>query len=47
MDGVPGGWMDVSYDGQMGMMDGLAVGWMDSVTDLWVDRQTVGAGGMC
>ena len=30
----------------MGMMDRLAVGWTDRSTDLRVDRQTVGAGGM-
>ena len=38
--------MDGLYDGQMGMTDGLAVVWMDSATDLRVDRQTAGAGGM-
>ena len=38
--------MDFSYDGRTGMTDGLVMGWMDSVTDLCVDRQTVGAGGM-
>ena len=39
--------MDCSYDGQMGMTDGLAVGQTDSATDLWGDRQTGGglAGG--
>ena len=46
MDGVMGGWTDGSYDGQAGMMDGLAIGRMDSVTDLRVDRQTGGAVGM-
>ena len=41
-----GGWTDCSYGGRTGMTDGLAVGQTDSVTDLRVDRQTVGAGGM-
>ena len=38
--------MDGSYDGWTGRTDGLAVVRTDSVTDLQVDRQTVGAGGM-
>ena len=38
--------MDCLYDGRAGMTDGLAVGLTDSATDLWVDRQTVGAVGM-
>ena len=38
--------MDCWCDGQEGMTDRLAGGWTDSVTDLRVDRQTVGAVGM-
>ena len=38
--------MDGSYDGRVGMTDGLSVGWTDSATDLGGDRQTVGAVGM-
>ena len=33
-------------DRRTGMTDGLAVAWTDSATDLQVDRQTVGVGGM-
>ena len=40
-----GGWTDRSYDGWMGITDGLAMGRMDSATELRVDRQTVGAAG--
>ena len=46
MDRVMGGWTDGSYDGRVGMTDGLSVGWTDSATDLRGDRQTVGAVGM-
>ena len=46
MDGVTGGWTDGSYDGRAGMTVGLSMGWTDSATDLWGDRQTVGAVGM-
>ena len=37
---------DGQSDGWTGMTDRLAVAWMDSVTDLRVGRQTVGAGRM-
>ena len=33
-------------DSQSGMMDGLPMVWTDSATDLRVDKQMVGAGGM-
>ena len=36
-DELMGWWMDWSYDGQMGMTDGLAVSWTDSATDGWVN----------
>ena len=44
-DGVAGGWTDRLYDGQAGMMDGLAVGQTDSATELRGDRQTGQVGG--
>ena len=34
--------MDWSYDGQMGITDGLAVSQTDSATDVWVNLQTDG-----
>ena len=46
MDRVTGGWTDGSYDGQAGMTDGLSMGWTDNATDVWGDRQTMGAVGM-